>query len=314
MELIILSMSDFEVEVTAWSPEDPKSKQRMRLSLPFTLKYEASDQCYRISNGKEGLTIDSDLCLHLYGALQAEAAYCLGSLGKFREMKVENDDEIAIGRSRIKILGIYDGKRATLRSRRSSNASDLCRVCGEGDSEQDPLLSLCRCKGGTKCIHLSCIRQWNRSQEWLRQAEFRAGELKPKWLMCEICRTTYAGNSSVYLPELFADSYSTLPMALVRVTSIHAVPTHYLVNLNFLIVIGRSAAADIPIQDPQLSLQHCQLSYYEGRVGVRDLESESGTFLSCRSYLPLSSAACTTLRFKNRFLEIRPKRLSSPCY
>ena len=38
----------------------------------------------------------------------------------------------------------------------------MCRYCfDEGDAD-NPLISPCKCKGGQKWVHLSCLRRWQR--------------------------------------------------------------------------------------------------------------------------------------------------------
>ena len=38
-----------------------------------------------------------------------------------------------------------------------------CRICFENDnSEENPLLSPCRCAGTSKYVHLNCIQTWRR--------------------------------------------------------------------------------------------------------------------------------------------------------
>lgn len=46
------------------------------------------------------------------------------------------------------------------------------------------------------------------------------------------------------------------------------------------LVIGRSAAADIQLDDRWVSRQHCRVDMEEGVVVVRDLESRHGTLVN----------------------------------
>ena len=303
----------WEVEITVWNNDAYAPKQRMCYTVPFAIKLDATDQCYYLIEDREGIFIDADMNIHLIGASQAGAVYHLGHTRKVTEIKLDAEDELAIGSSRVMILRLYDGKQGTVRPPRSSDKGSICRICHDAASEAEPLLSLCRCKGDTQWVHLSCLREWIRSPEPLK-ANFRALKLLQRALMCEICRTLYVSNPAVYLPELFADEYSALPIALVRVTSKKATPAHYLVNLRSYAIIGSSAAADIFIKDFLVSPMHCQLEYHDGIVLVKDLGVTTGTFLSCRSSMRLSTTACTTIRFKNTTLEIRPRRIASLSY
>lgn len=299
----------WEIEITVRDNDNFAPKQRMKYAVPFAIKPDAKDWSYRLTQSREGIFVDEDMTMYLNGAAQADSVYHLGSVAKAAEIQLGAEDELAFGKSRLRILRIYEGNQRTVMFPRNSDANDLCRICQESACKTDPLLSLCRCKGDTKCVHLSCLRGWLRVPEHLTE-NFAAFKLHPRALMCEICKSLYASNPAVYLPDLFADNFSTLPIALVRVTSKKAPPAHYLVNLSRSACIGRSPTADIPVNDDLLNLLHCRLQYYDGIVYVKDLKSATGTFLSCRSSMRLSTTACTTLRFKNTTLEILPRRIS----
>jgi hypothetical protein len=42
-----------------------------------------------------------------------------------------------------------------------SEDEEMCRYCFEG-SEEGELISPCKCQGGQKWVHLSCLRRWQR--------------------------------------------------------------------------------------------------------------------------------------------------------
>jgi pSer/pThr/pTyr-binding forkhead associated (FHA) protein len=46
------------------------------------------------------------------------------------------------------------------------------------------------------------------------------------------------------------------------------------------VMIGRSLEADVHLDDPCVSRQHCEIDEMNGRPLVRDLDSKNGTFIN----------------------------------
>jgi E3 ubiquitin-protein ligase DOA10 len=41
----------------------------------------------------------------------------------------------------------------------------MCRYClGNESSESDPMLSVCKCTGSVRSLHLGCLRDWVNSK------------------------------------------------------------------------------------------------------------------------------------------------------
>ena len=69
----------------------------------------------------------------------------------------------------------------------------LCRVCYSDEKEVDsPLISPCKCIGGLKYIHLSCLRNWIEARAILINNESNNECLKYEINQdnCEICQET----------------------------------------------------------------------------------------------------------------------------
>lgn len=69
--------------------------------------------------------------------------------------------------------------------------ADQCRVCfRESNAENDPLLSLCKCTGSVKFIHLLCLKTWLN----LKLTQHQSPSLRSyywKSFDCEICKSLY---------------------------------------------------------------------------------------------------------------------------
>ena len=72
--------------------------------------------------------------------------------------------------------------------------SEPCRICYNTTNTQDnPLLSACKCTGSMKYMHFNCIKSWLNLKLVLKEA----AEIKSyfwKSFECEICKTVYPCN------------------------------------------------------------------------------------------------------------------------
>eukprot|EP00964_Phaeocystis_antarctica_P096157 scaffold62516_cov58-Phaeocystis_antarctica.AAC.4 len=62
----------------------------------------------------------------------------------------------------------------------------LCRYCFEGP-EAGELLSPCKCKGGQKWVHLSCLRRWQRMVLVSQPTHPAFYERDPRHHECNVC-------------------------------------------------------------------------------------------------------------------------------
>jgi hypothetical protein len=100
-------------------------------------------------------------------------------LGEGEEMEVQEGDEIKIGKIRITFKELVrpgtterqvaitdknDTSRTVLsktQEMKAKESEEICRVCFEGSStSENPLVSLCKCKGSVKFIHYECLKDW----------------------------------------------------------------------------------------------------------------------------------------------------------
>lgn len=296
--------SDYGAEVAIWSSSNPSRKQRLYLPLPFTLKYDPSIQTHSLLTGLDAVTVDHDLGLHVSQEFRKETGYWHG---KKNELRLKVGDELQMCRVYFKLLQVYPEDRKKLPWKVSTDANDVCRICRDAASADDPLLTQCNCKGDTKCIHLNCIREWNKTLLRLDLAK-TAIELRSKVLMCEICKASYVQNPDVNFPELLSDQLTGIPLALVRVKPWKAAPMLMLMNLARITTIGSSPVADICVKSSQLDPIHSQMQYFGGVITLHKMTANTDTFILYDAPIRLSTATPTLLRCKNHLIEIRPKR------
>ena len=66
----------------------------------------------------------------------------------------------------------------------SDNVNE-CRICFEPETEDDPFLHPCACKGTSQYIHLSCLEKWRKSAE-NREARNKCMECGEKYIISRI--------------------------------------------------------------------------------------------------------------------------------
>lgn len=66
----------------------------------------------------------------------------------------------------------------------------LCRFCFEGE-EVDDLISPCRCAGGQKYVHLSCLRMWQRAVLVSQPTHPDLYDQDTRQRICNVCKTEF---------------------------------------------------------------------------------------------------------------------------
>lgn len=64
-----------------------------------------------------------------------------------------------------------------------------CRICYLELSEDDPLLSVCKCLGSVRYIHFSCLQSWAISRSSTKHIDDFLTTIKFR-LYCELCKTS----------------------------------------------------------------------------------------------------------------------------
>lgn len=75
---------------------------------------------------------------------------------------------------------------------KSGEPSFCCRICLKESfnniSEENPLISPCKCSGSMKFIHLKCLNKWMKSK--MNTDNYNCITLLWKNFECELCKTT----------------------------------------------------------------------------------------------------------------------------
>ena len=238
------------------------------------------------------------------------------SLKNFKNKKYNNNgyllnpgDVIKFGRVTLKIReiqlegrkngngNIYDLYKDTtkpylLNSMKINNNNNhikkkLCRICYCDDKEVDsPLLNPCKCSGGLKYIHLSCLQHWLKSKSTFSSSSNNFCMIYTfNQISCELCKEIFPDfikvNNTFYQIWDFSESkfknyisLDTLPL--------NGQKSIYIISFDNKneIKIGRSHESDLRITDVTVSRMHCQITKTnENDLILEDSNSKFGSLV-----------------------------------
>jgi len=167
-----------------------------------------------------------------------------------------------------------------------------CRICyGEENTEDNPLMCPCVCKGSMRYIHYLCLKNWLNSKIEEEMSE-DSSEKNPdcisynrKDISCELCKEKFPDyiihngvyyNIFLYKPK-FEEFivFESMKSSIVKNKYIHVVS---LDNRDF-ISIGRATESDLSLAELSVSRNHCLIHKEHGKVFLEDNTSKFGTLV-----------------------------------
>ena len=182
----------------------------------------------------------------------------------------------------------------------NSEKRDICRICFMSESDiNSPLLSLCKCSGDSKLIHLNCLSQWLKiKSEIIHSSNNVYKKLIFNTLNCEICREKFPEMAydiineksyEIYNPDFFITSLNSIYHNYVVFESFELINNKkiiYIVSFDTKdkISIGRSQSSDMKISDVTISRIHSLLlRTKDNKIMIKDACSKFGTLLLLHS-------------------------------
>jgi hypothetical protein len=181
-------------------------------------------------------------------------------------------------------------------NKNKNKKNKLCRVCYSDEKEVDsPLISPCKCMGGLKYIHLSCLRNWISARAILKSNESNDECLKYEinQVICEICQEPYPDYIYSQDKENLYEIFDFIQMKFNNYIIIETIPINYnseeirkkreIFVLSFdekeSIFIGRSHSTDMRLNDITVSRYHSKIIFNrdKNKYYIRDMGSKFGT-------------------------------------
>lgn len=198
-----------------------------------------------------------------------------------------------------KLQSIYNKDKP---NKKQSNCNNICRIC-LGDSCEDILVSVCKCLGSVKFIHLNCLRRWLISKINLKTFNHLT-VYSYKNLECELCKSTLTDtikikNKTINLINLHSIIDSGNLKGIKKISNYIALecikerpsnsPTDYIEKKTVYIInmkekmslkIGRSTESDVRMTDISVSRHHAVLNIENGQMFLKDINSKFGTHVN----------------------------------
>ena len=219
------------------------------------------------------------------------------------EKNIYNDNNIIKTRSKYQknyeriIMNTKGDMEENLEESKSdSEKKDICRICFMSENEfSSPLLSLCKCSGDSKFIHLNCLSKWFKiKSEIIHSSNNFYSKIVFNTLNCEICKEKFPEmvydiakekSYEIYNPEYFITSLNNIYHNYVIFESFELINNKkiiYLVSFDKKdkITIGRSQSSDMKISDVTISRIHSfLLRTKDNKILIKDACSKFGTLI-----------------------------------
>ena len=174
-----------------------------------------------------------------------------------------------------------------------SNKTQLfCRFCWDAaNSIEDPLLSVCRCKGGVGFLHFNCLKRWLATKMTQIRTQVSVTYFW-KSFGCEICHSIYPyvfkahgiKYSLIDIPKPTDDYIILESLTLERSTS-RMVQILMPILRNHSFKLGRGLDQEVRISDISVSRYHAKIKFLEDKFVLEDNLSKFGTLVLVRNQL-----------------------------
>lgn len=185
-------------------------------------------------------------------------------------------------------------------SKSNSEKKDICRICFMAENDiNSPLLSLCKCSGDSKFIHLNCLSQWFKiKSEIIHSSNNIFTKIIFNTLNCEICKEKFPQmvydfitekSYEIYNPDYFVTSLKSMYHNYVIFESFELINNKkiiYIISFDKKdkITIGRSQNSDMKISDVTISRIHSiLLRTKDNKILIKDACSKFGTLILLQS-------------------------------
>ena len=185
----------------------------------------------------------------------------------------------------------------------------LCKICysEEIDSLNNPMVHLCKCKGGLNYAHYGCIKHWMMANLSLRENNDKRVQTYfiPKF-NCEICKVPYPykfklsknGNKIYELIDIKRPKNNYIILESLEHIKENLDNNKFIHVINLInekdIIIGRNNNSDIKINDISVSRVHAKFNFNFNNKSllITDLHSKFGTLVLIKDKFELKNKEC----------------------
>ena len=193
-----------------------------------------------------------------------------------------------------------------------------CRIClSDIQSEENPLISPCKCAGTMKFIHLECLQNWLKSRLNLKQ---NGSALSYFWrtLDCELCKEDFP--TCIQIREKSRDLVEVHKpncpfIVLEDIKRDQASRENSSRGLHVVSMsddsgfkLGRGHDCDIRISDISVSRTHAEICLRTGGFYLQDKDSKFGTLVQVKRPLHLVPGSPLSLQINRTVVVVKVKQ------
>jgi FHA domain/RING-variant domain len=203
---------------------------------------------------------------------------------------------IKIGRLqfRVKSMKAKEDSFEKITAETATEKDSCCRVClCEGLSDENPLISLCKCAGTMKYIHIECLQQWMGSKITTTITENSVMKYI-RSIHCELCKVklplTITANAVSY--DLLKGQKFQVPYLILEgIASEFREPGVYFISFlnRCSVMLGRGHDSDVRIPDISVSRCHARITYANEQFTIQDNDSKFGTLVMLEGTQPITN-------------------------
>ena len=223
--------------------------------------------------------------------------------------------------SKIDTILVLRKNSITNNSSTTITTNKACRIClCDDNSDDNPLLSPCGCKGTMKFIHYKCLQRFILTKN--NNVEIKSKVISYKPLHCDLCGKEFPLKMKIIINnvEMIYDiinvdkplmNYLTLEMIKVPKGNIFDKEgTVFILDYNKTssISIGRAPEEDVSINDHSASRHHCIIDMDNDGFYLQDEESKFGTYVNAGTVIPVFRCFPLYLQIGNYCYVFKAKR------
>jgi hypothetical protein len=194
-----------------------------------------------------------------------------------------------------------------------------CYMCfDEEDSEENPMITPCKCSGDTKFVHVDCLRKWHTAE-----ADNQICFLSSVDATCSVCKSTFKSDFKLKdgrHVKLFKSSleppYISLLVATKHEMAQRLFNTRFQLSFSTLmkpdgrnatrpLMLGRSSGSDMVLDYRTVSARHAAIRFKNGEFVFTDAGSSNGSYLYLRRPLQLSPSQPVQFRLGRSMISMK---------
>lgn len=195
----------------------------------------------------------------------------------------------------------------------------VCYMCfDEEDTEENPLITPCKCLGDTRYVHVSCLRKWHTAE-----ADNQICFLSSVDATCSVCKSTFKSDFKLKdgrTMKLFKSSleppYVSLLVATKHEMAQRLFNTRFQLSFSTLLkpdgrnatrplLLGRSSGSDMVLDYRTVSARHASIRFKNGEFVFTDAGSSNGSYLYLRRPVELTASQPVQFRLGRSMISMK---------